>query len=30
VDVIPKSVSGKIMRRQLKDEFMKKTKTAAA
>jgi 4-coumarate--CoA ligase len=30
VDVIPKSMSGKIMRRQLKDEFMKKTKSAAA
>jgi 4-coumarate--CoA ligase len=30
VDVIPKLMSGKIMRRQLKDEFMKKTKSAAA
>jgi len=30
VDVIPKSVSGKILRRQLRDEFVNRTKTAAA
>lgn len=30
VDAIPKSVSGKILRRQLRDEFVKRTKTAAA
>jgi len=30
VDAIPKSVSGKILRRQLRDEFVKKAKTAAA
>lgn len=30
VDVIHKSVSGKILRRQLRDEFVSRTKTAAA
>ncbi|XP_066347320.1 4-coumarate--CoA ligase-like 9 [Miscanthus floridulus] len=30
VYVIPKSVSGKILRRQLRDEFVNRTKTAAA
>ena len=30
VDAIPKSVSGKILRRQLRDEFVKNAKTAAA
>ncbi|TVU13508.1 hypothetical protein EJB05_40568, partial [Eragrostis curvula] len=30
VDAIPKSVSGKIMRRQLRDDFINKAKTAAA
>ncbi|KAL6634700.1 hypothetical protein ACP70R_027371 [Stipagrostis hirtigluma subsp. patula] len=30
VDAIPKSVSGKILRRQLRDEFIKRTKPAAA
>ncbi|KAL6851472.1 hypothetical protein ACP4OV_020405 [Aristida adscensionis] len=30
VDAIPKSVSGKILRRELRDEFIKRTKTAAA
>ncbi|XP_062185746.1 4-coumarate--CoA ligase-like 9 [Phragmites australis] len=30
VDAIPKSVSGKILRRQLRDELVKRTKTAAA
>ncbi|CAD6233701.1 unnamed protein product [Miscanthus lutarioriparius] len=30
VDAIPKSVSGKILRRQLRDDFIKRAKTAAA
>ncbi|CAN6242224.1 unnamed protein product [Urochloa humidicola] len=30
VDVIPKSVSGKILRRQLRDEFVQRAKAAAA
>ena len=30
VDAIPKSVSGKILRRQLRDDFIKRANTAAA